>query len=345
MKYRIGALTTTRAVAALMVVIFHYGCNVFPFNLQEHFFRQGNIAVGYFFVLSGFVLYLSYADKGVTYKDFIVRRLARIWPLYVFAILLASVYPLYKYYIESLQPEPHFGMSLFLNITLLQAYIPGYALTVNSPGWSLSVEMFFYLLFPLLLYFGKKKAKVFLVVTIIVYILSQLAHIYLIKSLQPQYPSPQHDLVYYQPVFHLSQFMIGMCGAMFLKKEKLNHAGLLSLMYAVLVVVCINNAPAGISLHNGLLAPLFLMLILSIASLQQTVLTWRPLVFLGEISFGIYILQEPLHFYFMKWNMAWGHLQEAYAFYLYLCLLILLAIACYYVIELPLRRLITRQAL
>lgn len=257
MKYRIGALTTTRAIAAFMVVIFHYGCTVFPFNLQEHFFRQGNLAVGYFFVLSGFVMYLSYADSSISYGSFILRRLARIWPLYAFAIVLASLYPLYQYVIHSVPLEPNFVKAFFLNIALLQAYIPGYALTVNSPGWSLSVEMFFYLLFPFLLLFGKKRPSSFLAATIIIYIVLQILHVFLIKNMHPQYPSPQHDFVYYQPVFHLSQFMVGICGAIFFKRGSFQHAGLLSLMYAVLVVVGINNAPAGISLHNGLLAPLF----------------------------------------------------------------------------------------
>ncbi len=341
MKQRIEALTATRAIAALLVVVFHYGCTVFPFNLQEHFFRQGNLAVGYFFVLSGFVMYLSYANKGVVYGDFIKRRVARIWPLYVFAILLSAGYPLFQYFVRSGSLPDRFGTALILNLSLLQAHIPGFALTVNSPGWSLSVEMFFYLLFPLLLPLCKSKPGKFFALSIVVYIISQVFHLWIVNTNKPEWGTKLHELVYYQPFFHLNQFMLGMCGAMYFKQLKVRLAGLVSILFLALIIVLINYMPGSVSLHNGLLAPLFLLLIVSIASLNRTPLLFPPLVFLGEISYGIYILQEPVHFYFMKWNMSSGHLSETVSFYSYLVLLITLSAICYYLIELPFRRIIS----
>ena len=87
----INSLTATRGFAALLVVVFHYGCTVFPFNQAEHFFRNGNLAVNYFFVLSGFVMYSAYSQRQITYGYFIRRRFARIYPAYLLAVLLAVV--------------------------------------------------------------------------------------------------------------------------------------------------------------------------------------------------------------------------------------------------------------
>src|SRR5436190_9360336 len=88
MKPQINALTATRAFAAIMVFIHHYGYNLFPFSLCEKLFHSGNIAVSYFFVLSGFVLYISYREKDISYLDYLKRRVARIAPVYWLALAL-----------------------------------------------------------------------------------------------------------------------------------------------------------------------------------------------------------------------------------------------------------------
>ncbi|RYE25714.1 MAG: acyltransferase [Sphingobacteriales bacterium] len=341
MKHRIEALTTTRAIAALLVVVFHYGCTIYPFNLQEHFFRQGNLAVGYFFVLSGFVMYLSYVAKEVSFGEFIKRRLARIWPLYVTALLLAIAYPLYQHFFHSALLWDNYGRSILLNLSLLQAYIPGYALSVNSPGWSLSVEMFFYLLFPVFLNIARKKPKRFVWLAVTIYIISQIAHLWMTSTLTPQPNTLLHEFIFYHPLFHLNQFLLGICGAMYLRHCKVKYAGFVSLASVAAVILCMNYMPGVISMHNGLIDPLYLVLIISIASLKRTPLAFAPLVFLGEISYGIYILQAPLHFYFIRWNMKYGYLSETTSFFCYLLLLTAAATICYYLIERPLRSIIS----
>jgi peptidoglycan/LPS O-acetylase OafA/YrhL len=331
-----------RAVAALLVVIFHYGCTVFPFSLQEHFFRRGNLAVSFFFVLSGFVMYWSYSDKQIAYRDFLKKRIARIWPLYVFAILLALSYPVYLYATTDYTGQPGLLKSVVLNISLLQAYIPGYALSVNSPGWSLSVEMFFYMLFPLLIMWARRDAKQFVKFAWVFFILSQLLHIWLVRYLQPVYPSAVHEFIYYQPLFHLNQFVLGIAGGYYASRITTDRAGLYAFLAFLALVLFINYMPSQISLHNGLTAPLCLLLILFAAQMKRGLLFWMPFVFLGEISFGIYILQEPLHFYCMKMNDAFWHLSEVPFFYFYIFILVFSAFICYYLVELPCRRFMMR---
>jgi Predicted acyltransferases len=342
MNGRLDGLTSMRAVAALMVVIFHFGCNVFPFNLQEHFFRRGNLAVSFFFVLSGFVMYWSYSNKTISYPEFIKRRIARIWPLYAFAILLALSYYAYQYVCAGYTGQERLITGILLNISLLQAYIPGFALSVNSPGWSLSVEMFFYLLFPLFLLWVRRDARQFARFAWVFFIVSQLLHIWMVYYWQPVYPSRLHEFVYYQPIFHLNQFMLGIVGAYYTTHRTIRNAGLYAVVALILLVLFVNYMPSVVSLHNGLTAPLCVLLIISVAQMQRGLLFWKPFIFLGEISFGIYILQEPIHLYSVAINDSLLHFADLPFFYFYLLLLLFSAVVCYYIIELPARRFMLR---
>lgn len=342
MNNRIDALTSTRGFAALMVVIFHFGCDIFPFSYCDRFFSGGNFAVSYFFVLSGFVMYLTYHAKEVAYKSFMGKRIARIVPLYLFALLLVAGQELYKHYTKAEALEPHFLRKLVLSITFLQAYVPGYALGLNVPGWSLSIEMFFYLLFPLLLWLQKKNEQRFVWITAVVFFVSQLVHLLLLKHYDPATPT-QHDLVFYNPVLHLNEFMTGMCGGYFYFRMKESGRRFSSLPLLMLIVLMITFIPRAISIHNGLIGPLFLLFILAVAINDPRFLNLKPLIFLGEISYGIYILQLPVNILATGINGRFLHLAALPFFYFYLILLLIICSICYYAIEIPAARFINAR--
>ena len=143
---RLEQLTFTRFLAAISIVVFHYGKSVFPFSHDAIYFifKQAYIGVSYFFILSGFVMIIAYNNKGkIEFWDYMKRRFARIYPVFFLAIIV-----LLTYYMIIGKPIDYKG--LILNITMIQSWIPGYALSFNGPGWSLAVEMFFYLSFPFL---------------------------------------------------------------------------------------------------------------------------------------------------------------------------------------------------
>lgn len=332
MEQKIDALTSTRGFAALMVVIFHFGTEVFPFNLAEQFFTGGNLGVSYFFVLSGFVMYWTYHKRVISYGEFLKRRIARIVPLYLFAILLSLLFLI----IFQGRPGDNFVTALLLNLTFLQAYVPGYAATINSPGWTLSVEMLFYLLFPLLLLFCMRYTKAFIWFAFGFYAFSQLAHLFLLQTLHPEVSNKVHDFIYYNPVWHLNGFIIGITGGYLYQRVHERGIKLSSLVFASLIIAVITWRP--VSLHNGMLAPLFIVFIVAVASRQPAFLKWQPLVFLGEISYGIYLLQEPVYKFMMQMNQ--DHLQWEYPglFYTYLGVLLIVATVSYHYIETPLRR-------
>jgi peptidoglycan/LPS O-acetylase OafA/YrhL len=79
---KVGQLTFTRFVAAILVVAFHH-------YKTNNLFSNANVFVSYFYLLSGFVLMLSQRERYTTKKEYItfyVNRFARIFPVYLLAL-------------------------------------------------------------------------------------------------------------------------------------------------------------------------------------------------------------------------------------------------------------------
>ena len=337
---QINALTATRAVAAILVFIHHFGTGVFPFNKAVYFFSSGNIAVGYFFVLSGFVLYISYSNKDISYSSYISKRIGRIVPVYWIALLLAVLAGViyYSYNWHSWQAFREFTYSALF----IQAWIPSYPMCLNGPGWTISIEMFFYFIFPFLLLLQKKNLKIFAALTVVLYTLAQYFHL---KYYPDRHSLPDNivDTVFFNPVMHINQFMIGMIGAYLygLMKNKGKNLKWLPFVLFAVIVFLIAERPENISYQVGLISPIFMVFIISIALCQPRVLNYKPLVYLGEISYGIYILQQPVYKLAGNFNTLHLHIPPDIFFWLALLLLIAIASFSYNYIEVPLKRKIT----
>ena len=319
---KINALTAARAVAALLVVIHHYGINLKPFSLCGNLFNNGNLSVGFFFVLSGFVL--TIAHKKLNTGVFYLKRILRIGPAYFAALLLMLAVVLWSYPPDSDLPQQFISSALFV-----QSFIPKYTLELNSPAWSVSDEMFFYLLFPLL-FLLRNRRRLILWLTIVAYIVSQCIHLYY----APKIWALTGSGLYFNPLIHLNQFLIGVTGGLYFKDHKRLFAGKY-LAYAVfaLIIVLIMIRPEQISYNDGLIAPLFLLLILALAARDKWLIDNKPLVFLGEISFGIYIYQKPVFKCIEKLNSTHWHISAAPLFYLSLLALLCVSVLSYYFLE------------
>ncbi|ESQ80091.1 acyltransferase [Asticcacaulis sp. YBE204] len=148
----IRALTGLRGVAALYVVLYHAtGYFRFP-EPWQHYVKHGYIAVDLFFVLSGFVMAMTYGRmfegrfEPRAFGKFILLRVARVWPLFalmtvITALLIPTVLGT-RYYFEDL------ARAILPNLTMTQAW--GLANSIVRPSWSISTEWAAYLLFPLM---------------------------------------------------------------------------------------------------------------------------------------------------------------------------------------------------
>jgi exopolysaccharide production protein ExoZ len=138
-----------RAIAALMVV-WHHGIELIP-AVESVVGSSGFGASGVdlFFVISGFIMVASTHGKDITPKEFIVRRIIRIVPLYWCATLLMVGSALAKiaFKTELLTTGAVAKSLLFVPYDSLM--FPGHAWPILVPGWTLNYEMFFYVLFAL----------------------------------------------------------------------------------------------------------------------------------------------------------------------------------------------------
>ncbi len=336
MKAQIYALTSTRAVAAIMVVIHHFAADVFPFNKLPKLFHSGNIAVSYFFVLSGFVLYISYNGLNTRFADYFKRRVGRIVPVYLLALglMVCVLVAFYSYPLNSASFK-----EIVLSVLLLQAYVPSYPMSLNTPGWTISVEMFFYLLFPLFLLFINKNFRAFVVTTLVLFILAQYFH-FKYYNIRWGLPDSIIDTVFFNPVMHISQFLIGMTGGYLFERSKpvLPSGNRTPVILFCVIVALLAFRPDNISYHVGLIAPVFMLFVLSIAVNNPKWLNIKGFVFLGEISYGIYILQRPVYKFLEVLNGQYTHLPNQYFFIIAFVFLLVISALSYLFIEKPLRR-------
>jgi peptidoglycan/LPS O-acetylase OafA/YrhL len=160
-KEEIDALTGIRGVAACLVIAYHiYPSEDFPWGLHQ-LVARGYLAVDVFFVLSGFVMALNYGRmfrNGPTVNGtvtFLLRRVARLYPLYITFLALRVGYSFAAY--GSVQvPGFWFAMNLehpvkdlIANALMIQSW--GIARAITNPTWSISTEWGAYFIFPLIL--------------------------------------------------------------------------------------------------------------------------------------------------------------------------------------------------
>jgi len=172
-------LDSVRGIAALSVVIHHVVISrtviaAFPQKawIDVPFFHNAWLFVDLFFVLSGMVISLNYATsdlRGFSLREFVVRRLARIYPLHIVTLVAMLMLRFARlglvaigiFAVAPIQTEVNTGYSFFLNVLLLHSMGLLDHLSWNGPSWSISTEFYTYLLFGVLLlwaqHFGSRR--------------------------------------------------------------------------------------------------------------------------------------------------------------------------------------------
>ena len=154
MKGELKALTSVRGIAAWFVVFFHIR---FALDLPEpvlHLLAKGYLAVDFFFLLSGFVIWMTWGERIRTggfasVPGFLQRRVARVWPLHIVMLGFGVAIALTLQF-TGRGSDQFPWHELPLHILLLQNWGFTPHLTWNDPAWSISCELAAYLLFPLL---------------------------------------------------------------------------------------------------------------------------------------------------------------------------------------------------
>jgi peptidoglycan/LPS O-acetylase OafA/YrhL len=316
MKTNYRALTSLRFFAASAVVCFHYvpGIKTFgwlPMPVQ-HLIQRGSIALCFFFVLSGFVLATSYQGRAIddsnVRRSFWLARFARLYPAYILAFLLFIPMALHKYVSHpapGTEDTAHvtFIASGLLSFLLIQAWTR-FSQPWNGPGWSLSVESFFYFLFP---YIAFRIMR--LRTTVVLWLCFSLwaGSLLIVYSHVTGRMSDQFytNYVCYHPLFWTPCFLTGIAIQRFVapwQRLRATTSSMVSGVAIAAILVACMMAPGkwGVFVITTGTLPLVAVLILACSHGSCRLVRYigsSPFYELGEVSYITYILQSPLWHY------------------------------------------------
>jgi len=346
------ALTGLRCFAAVNIVLFHFS-NPQWFGFLAPVVNAGFISVSYFILLSGFVLAYNYSERArngeLDRKRFWEARVTRIYPIYFLSLVLSLGQLSGEYPVHT---KAMFWTGVVLTPLLLQGFVPAVATFLNTPAWTMSAEAAYYMIFPWVAKWKRperiaphimKMAGVWALGLVpgalyIAFNPDGIAH--------PDRWSygPWLEALKYTPYTHVFSFVFGVMLAdlnrMIARTARLRlWLGIIGFggIYGLLSMGSL--VPYAI-IHDGLLMPLFGCIVLGLAgeNLLAHALGIRPLVFVGEASYCLYLL------HFSLWNLIHNsHILDALGLarfdpWISYVLLIGLAILALYFIEKPAQR-------
>ncbi|MEI7557278.1 acyltransferase, partial [Candidatus Chlorohelix sp.] len=300
-KNEILPLSSLRFIAALMVLFVHLPIERdWPLYFYS-LIRNSFIGVSLFFVLSGFILCYTYypiLQKGLKGRlwNFWVARFARIYPVYLLTLLL-SLFLKNSFAVAG----PFYSL---LHLLGLHTYIsdPYYFILFNVPSWSVSVEIFFYMLFPFLLYLVIRYLKTvpLLLLTGAGLLAIQFSLLLLARGWSF---NDQYHIFYYTGPGRLCEFLMGiLAGKLFLlwryrpvSKRELRWVSLLAFisLAGVIGIMTIDKTVLQIYRLGTIYAVPFAIIIFWLAryNTRTSKLMSAPVfVLLGEASYSFYLL-------------------------------------------------------
>lgn len=343
LKYLPG-LNTLRFIAALFVVISHGNISLDKLGIYSAstlaFVNRGGDAVDFFFTLSGFLItYLLIIEVNntgkVSIRQFYLRRVYRIWPLYF--LLIAIGFILLGYIYPALYHQPFFSFKIPAGLLMFLFFIPNYAaknypVGLLYPLWSIGVEEQFYLFWAPMVKFFKR----YLLAMIIIFIAFSLFF---------------YSLVYYRifPVntkmeaFFLTQKFYSMAiGSLFgyilyYHFENYDHSLFSNKITQALVVSIIlwhyifHNVVETSMWFKVFFSFLYGFLILNVSAVSSKLLELeKPLFsYLGTISYGIYMYHMLIDYQlrYLVAKLAFLNLPKMLIIPLYYVMLLLATIA------------------
>jgi len=352
---RFEALNVFRFVAAIIIILFHlnFPRDIVYKNINFHIptiLFAGPCMVTFFFVLSGFVMTIAYYNQSndlLLSRNYWLNRVSRIYPVYILALLLTII----------VLGVNHVDPALIFNLVLLQAWFPHYIYALNGPGWALSVEAFFYVSFPLALFYLRKKDHYpyhLILIALSFWVLTQTVLTALLNSsLYGGVYSDLHEYIYHSPLPHLSSFLLGIAGGYLIIKRqnllRLPEYISFGLFFSVIIIGSYmignwNQQIIGVHIpaNASFFGPLFLLFILSTAMINNTylgrILSNRLFLILGASSYALYILQYPIHELLYKSIFPISGISEGRNMCIFLVIEIILSIITFYIIERPVKR-------
>jgi peptidoglycan/LPS O-acetylase OafA/YrhL len=339
----IKAYTSLRGIAAWWVVFYHFRealplpASGFLYGLIE----LGYISVDFFFVLSGFVIYLNYSRllatvNARTMVEFIVKRLARVYPLYLVVTLVYLSVPLAYWLTGRVLPgEERFALPYFLAMLgMVQNWGTFDQLAWNIPAWSISTEFAAYLLFPLmvrmLVWFEWERKGCFAAIVVLA---STLAAIYAFNDVN----NIGDDIPGLGVYRCIAEFAMGvLVGRLHSLPGHSSQRAAWSTGAAIMLLI--GFAAWSRTVPNYFYVPIIFTLLIYLLSMQPRWSQWlfgnSALIYLGEISYSTYLC----HYLVKDWVKIFSANVGLTQFCIYIAMILALSHCLYQWVEVPGRR-------
>lgn len=323
---RIKELDVLRGFAALLVLFFHFTIGRSEAELG---FKLGTTGVDLFFIISGFVIFMSLSNVK-TSLEFIINRVSRLYPTYWAAVTISFV-------ITKLLLHKEGGLGLYIgNMTMFQYFlkIPD----IEPPYWTLIIEMIFYIFMVLLFQF--KILKHVLIIGIVLSTAIVIAtnfgfHIWIVRVIWHAIP-----FIQYCPLFFSGILFYNLYHA----KENQLTSNLMLVFFLISQILVFNFSGRSSGYINqfeyaamlGLYFTLFWFFVYG----KLTWIVTSVTVFFGKISFALYLIHYAVtHFIIIPYctnELGIGFFTTI--FFIAFPIVIILASLIYYCIEVPLSK-------
>ena len=292
----LGALTGLRALAAIWVVLFHFGPNLLALAPwlapAERFMQAGYLGVDLFFPLSGFVLAYNYSDAMRCWSwrstlTFLQNRVARVWPVHFVTLHIDLAMATAAGTLGIGAGGQRRTVAAYVENIFMVHYWWNDRPSFNSPAWSISAEFFAYLAAPVVFLLVARLVRVRSAV--LGAVLSYAALLAIFATLA----RPDGNLEHLPWVRIGGEFLGGvfLCVAWLRGREALGRLGGLAGPLALATVLVLAVVPAASSGHYWM-APVLGLLVVALAPSSGWLARWlaRPwMVLAGEVSYCLYM--------------------------------------------------------
>ncbi len=282
-----------RGLAILAVILVHVGLkintSILP-KIAADLISAGKYGVQLFFIASAFTIFYSYNGRAgmetQVDRNFFIRRFFRIAPMYYLAIF---------YYLWQIGTGPTYfsggkplGLkAIIMNLTFTNALDPESINSVVPGGWSIGVEMMFYLLVPFLFSAIKTMGGAINFFTLSL-VIKKICEYMLFKYTHVEAPGLLSEFAYMYLPSQLPVFALGIIFYFLLQREKQISAGSLLAIFAFLLMEILTGK-VSISEHIWV-AACFIILALGLSYAKLSSIFWRMIAGVGKLSYSLYIV-------------------------------------------------------
>lgn len=337
---RFEYIDSLRGIAILLVILCHsnpYFAEIYNVVLPpffDTFVQNGDKGVTLFFLMSAFTLCLSLNTKQTTeqnpIRNYFIRRIFRIVPLYYFVIILILLLNINSPSISSVTA----------NFLFIHGVSPYWINSTVPGGWSVGIEMLFYLIFPILFYKIKSVSSI-INLTLFSLVVSKAVLSFMTKLHFINDGILLKNFVYENFISQLPVFLIGICLFQIRQNKGAvdKDPGMYKSYLFIATLILIHLLGGNVFKSHYLFAIAFAIAAYSLSKWQPSLIINTLTIWVGKLSYSIYLLHLVVAKLLVKyhWNYYSSNvvLDTCLRFLIVFSISTLLACITYKLIELP----------